>query len=219
MVFAKDRSARGIRDPSRLQSLAYDAATFGLHTQASKGGRPPGTGPGTVANARLLLHKLFEILPVRYRVSQTERRGVATDAPMRQGASVVGVCPGDAVYCFAVIGGNHRKRVCRCRRGTVALRPSATPSLGGREGVSVVQIKAGNEFGASRFSPFLCTGSQTTCRSTLRNFHEEHLDFPQQTTGIRSSTSRNGRATGPRRGDREAGVEVVKADPWQSCAT
>ena len=38
-----------------------------------------------VENARILLPKLFALLPVRYRVSPTERRGVAIDAPMRWG--------------------------------------------------------------------------------------------------------------------------------------
>ena len=63
-----------------------------------------------IANARSLLPKLFEILPVRYRVSPTERRGVAIDAPMRHGASVAVECaPDDTVYCFAAIDGNSRR--------------------------------------------------------------------------------------------------------------
>ena len=63
-----------------------------------------------VANARILLPKLFALLPVRYRVSPTERRGVAIDAPMRWGASVAVECaPDDTVYCFATIGGNSRR--------------------------------------------------------------------------------------------------------------
>ena len=65
---------------------------------------------GAVANARILLPKLFELLPVRYRVSPTERRGVAIDAPMRWGASVAVECaPDDTVYCFATIDGNSRR--------------------------------------------------------------------------------------------------------------
>lgn len=63
-----------------------------------------------VANARILLPKLFELLPVRYRVSPTERRGVAIDAPMRWGASVAVECaPDDTVYCFVTIDGNSRR--------------------------------------------------------------------------------------------------------------
>ena len=63
-----------------------------------------------VANARTLLPRLYAILPVRYRVSPTERRGVAIDAPMKWGASVAVECaPDDAVYCFATIDGNSRR--------------------------------------------------------------------------------------------------------------
>ncbi len=63
-----------------------------------------------VANARTLLPRLYAILPARYRVSPTERRGVAIDAPMKWGASVAVECaPDDTVYCFATIGGNSRR--------------------------------------------------------------------------------------------------------------
>ena len=63
-----------------------------------------------VANARTLLPELFSIYPVRYRVSPTERRGVAIDAPMKWGASVAVECaPDDTVYCFATINGNSRR--------------------------------------------------------------------------------------------------------------
>lgn len=63
-----------------------------------------------VENARILLPKLFALLPVRYRVSPTGRRGVAIDAPMRWGASVAVECgPDDTVYCFATIDGNSRR--------------------------------------------------------------------------------------------------------------
>ncbi len=63
-----------------------------------------------VANARILLPHLYAILPVRYRVSPTERRGVAIDAPMKWGASVAVECaPDDTVYCFATIDGNSRR--------------------------------------------------------------------------------------------------------------
>ena len=63
-----------------------------------------------LANARVLLPKLYAVLPVRYRVSPTERRGVAIDAPMRWGASVAVECaPDDTVYCFATIDGNSRR--------------------------------------------------------------------------------------------------------------
>lgn len=63
-----------------------------------------------VANARTLLPELFSIYPVRYRVSPTERRGVAIDAPMKWGASVAVECaPDDTVYCFVTINGNSRR--------------------------------------------------------------------------------------------------------------
>ena len=63
-----------------------------------------------VTNARTLLPRLYAILPVRYQVSPTERRGVAIDAPMRWGASVAVECaPDDTVYCFATIDGNSRR--------------------------------------------------------------------------------------------------------------
>ena len=63
-----------------------------------------------VANARTLLPRLYAILPVRYRVSPTERRGVAIDAPMKRGTSVAVECaPDDTVYCFATINGNSRR--------------------------------------------------------------------------------------------------------------
>ena len=70
----------------------------------------PEPNPEAVANARWLLPKLYEILPVRYRVTPTERRGVAIDAPMRHGAAVAVECaPDDTVYCFATIDGNSRR--------------------------------------------------------------------------------------------------------------
>ena len=63
-----------------------------------------------VENARTLIPKLFSIHPVRYRVSPTERRGVAIDAPMRRGAAVAVECaPDDTVYCFAAIDENSRR--------------------------------------------------------------------------------------------------------------
>ena len=63
-----------------------------------------------VANARTLLPRLYAILPARFRVSPTERRGVAIDAPMKWGASVAVECaPDDTVYCFATIDGNSRR--------------------------------------------------------------------------------------------------------------
>ena len=63
-----------------------------------------------IENARTLLPRLFSIHPVRYRVSPTERRGVAIDAPMRRGAAVGVECaPDDTVYCFAAIDGNSRR--------------------------------------------------------------------------------------------------------------
>lgn len=63
-----------------------------------------------VTNARTLLPQLYEILPARYRVSPTERRGVAIDAPMKWGATVAVECaPDDTVYCFATIDGNSRR--------------------------------------------------------------------------------------------------------------
>ena len=70
----------------------------------------PEPDPEAVANARSLLPKLYEILPVRYRVTSTERRGVAIDAPMRHGAAVGVECaPDDTVYCFATVDGNSRR--------------------------------------------------------------------------------------------------------------
>ena len=70
----------------------------------------PEPDPEAVANARSLLPKLYKILPVRYRVTPTERRGVAIDAPMRHGAAVAVECaPDDTVYCFATIDGNSRR--------------------------------------------------------------------------------------------------------------
>ncbi|MDE0059030.1 MAG: hypothetical protein OXI22_09570 [Defluviicoccus sp.] len=70
----------------------------------------PEPDAGSVANARTLLPRLYAILPARYRVSPTERRGVAIDAPMKWGASVAVECaPDDTVYCFATIGGNSRR--------------------------------------------------------------------------------------------------------------
>ena len=70
----------------------------------------PEPDPESIANARSLLPKLYEILPVRYRVTPTERRGVAIDAPMRHGASVAVECaPDNTVYCFATVDGNSRR--------------------------------------------------------------------------------------------------------------
>ena len=63
-----------------------------------------------VANARSILPKLYAILPVRYHVSPTERRGVAISAPMRRGGAVAVECaPDDTVYCFVAIDGNSRR--------------------------------------------------------------------------------------------------------------
>lgn len=63
-----------------------------------------------VENARILLPRLFEIYPVRYQISPTERRGVTIEAPMKWGAAVAVECaPSDTVYCFAAIDGNSRR--------------------------------------------------------------------------------------------------------------
>ena len=79
-------------------------------TEAASEEEMPEPDVAAVANARILLPKLFQLLPVRYRVSPTERRGVAIDAPMRWGASVAVECaPDDTVYCFATIDGNSRR--------------------------------------------------------------------------------------------------------------
>lgn len=70
----------------------------------------PEPDPEAVENARVLLPRLFDIHPVRYQVSPTERRGVAIDAPMRRGGAVAVECaPDDTVYCFAAIDGNSRR--------------------------------------------------------------------------------------------------------------
>ena len=79
-------------------------------TEAASEEEMPEPDLAAVANARILLPKLFQLLPVRYHVSPTERRGVAIDAPMRWGASVAVECaPDDTVYCFATIDGNSRR--------------------------------------------------------------------------------------------------------------
>ena len=79
-------------------------------SEAAREEEVPEPDADAVANARILLPKLFALLPVRYRVSPTERRGVAIDAPMRWGASVAVECaPDDTVYCFATIEGNSRR--------------------------------------------------------------------------------------------------------------
>ena len=79
-------------------------------SEAARMEEVPEPDADAVANARILLPKLFALLPVRYRLSPTERRGVAIDAPMRWGASVAVECaPDDTVYCFATIGGNSRR--------------------------------------------------------------------------------------------------------------
>ena len=70
----------------------------------------PEPDPEAVTNARSLLPKLYALLQVRYRVSPTERKGVAIDAPMKWGRSVAVECaPDDTVYCFATIDGNSRR--------------------------------------------------------------------------------------------------------------
>ena len=85
---------------AELDSLQFEAEQDDL----------PALDEEAIANARDLLPKFYRILPVRYRVSPTERRGVAIDAPMRHGASVAVECaPDDTVYCFAAIDGNSRR--------------------------------------------------------------------------------------------------------------
>ena len=85
-------------------------ADLEILTEAASEEEMPEPDVAAVANARILLPKLFRLLPVRYRVSPTERRGVAIDAPMRWGASVAVECaPDDTVYCFATIDGNSRR--------------------------------------------------------------------------------------------------------------
>lgn len=85
-------------------------ADLEILTETASEEEMPEPDVGAVANARILLPKLFQLLPVRYRVSPTERRGVAIDAPMRWGASVAVECaPDDTVYCFATIDGNSRR--------------------------------------------------------------------------------------------------------------
>ena len=94
-------------DDRELQEVLADLEIL---TEAAGEEEMPEPDVAAVANARILLPKLFELLPVRYRVSPTERRGVAIDAPMRWGASVAVECaPDDTVYCFATIDGNSRR--------------------------------------------------------------------------------------------------------------
>ena len=93
-------------DASLLESLA----DFDNLSEAEEEDDLPPPDPDAVKNARFLLQKLYTILPVRYRVTPTERRGVAIDAPMKRGAAVAVECaPDDAVYCFATINGNSRR--------------------------------------------------------------------------------------------------------------
>ena len=94
-------------DDQDLQDALADLN--GLNEEASEEDLPE-PDPEAVENARVLLPRLFDIHPVRYQVSPTERRGVAIDAPMRRGAAVGVECaPDDTVYCFAAIDGNSRR--------------------------------------------------------------------------------------------------------------
>ena len=99
-------SMRKVNDRELQEALA----DLEILTEAASEEEMPEPDVAAVANARILLPRLFELLPVRYRVSPTERRGVAIDAPMRWGASVAVECaPDDTVYCFATIDGNSRR--------------------------------------------------------------------------------------------------------------
>ena len=96
--------------PHDDQDLQGAVSDLDLLNEEAKEEELPEPDAEAVANARTLLPRLYAILPVRYRVSPTERRGVAIDAPMRWGASVAVECaPDDTVYCFATIDGNSRR--------------------------------------------------------------------------------------------------------------
>lgn len=70
----------------------------------------PEPSKDALENARALLPKMYNILPGRYHVSPTERRGVAIDAPARSGGAVVLECaPLNRVYCFVTVDGNRRR--------------------------------------------------------------------------------------------------------------
>ena len=74
-----------------------------------EGNEMPKPDLSAIANVLTLLPKLYQILPVRYNITPTERRGVAIDVPMQRGAAVAVECaPDDTVYCFVTIDGNSR---------------------------------------------------------------------------------------------------------------
>ncbi len=92
------------------QYLRAAVADFTRIDEMAKEDSIPTPNEKVVANARALLPKLYEILPVRYHVSPTERCGVSIDAPMKRGRTVsVEFAPNDLVYCFVTIDGNSRR--------------------------------------------------------------------------------------------------------------
>ena len=92
------------------QYLHATVADFARIDKMAKEDGFPAPDERVVANARALLPKLYEILPVRYHVSPTERCGVSIDAPMKRGRTVsVEFAPNDLVYCFVTIDGNSRR--------------------------------------------------------------------------------------------------------------
>lgn len=106
-----DRSLQPLAEDTALKHLLRESfRDFDSLDQVAEQDGLPSPDKNAVKNARFLLEKLYEILPVRYRVTPTARRGVAIDAPMKHAASVAVECaPDDTVYCFATIHGNSRR--------------------------------------------------------------------------------------------------------------
>jgi len=95
------------RDDKDLRKAFSD---FESLTKMAQDEELPTPDPIAVSNARELLPKLYDVLPVRYRISPTDRAGVAIDTPMRWGASVSVECaPSNRVYCFVAIVGKSRR--------------------------------------------------------------------------------------------------------------
>ena len=95
----------------QLQEALADVEELAtLEALIYEGNEMPKPELSAIANALTLLPKLFQILPVRYNITPTERRGVAIDVPMQRGAAVAVECaPDDTVYCFVTIDGNRRR--------------------------------------------------------------------------------------------------------------
>ena len=95
----------------QLQEALADVEELAtLEALIYEGNEMPKPDLSAIANALTLLPKLYQILPVRYNITPTERRGVAIDVPMQRGAAVAVECaPDDTVYCFVTIDGNRRR--------------------------------------------------------------------------------------------------------------